>query len=90
MSAEDVKSTLEDSDPIDDGVPVFDQSREPLPFSPEDALPIDDDGNILPGNDPLDEDPNDNGDREGADPEDIEEGLGRHLDPNTAASDLLP
>ena len=63
--------------PTDDTPPVFDQAREKLPWSPKDALPMDDDGNILPGNDPMDEDPNDNGDKEGADPDDLPEGVDR-------------
>lgn len=50
--------------PEEDGGPVFDRGNEELPWSPDDALPMDDDGNILPGNDPTDEDPNDNGDLE--------------------------
>ncbi len=66
----------------DDSAPVFDVGREKLPWRPEDGLPMDDDGNILPGNDPLDEDPNDNGDEEGADPEDMPDAEGKFLDPN--------
>lgn len=76
--------------PVDDTPPIFDQGAEELPWRPDDALPMDDDGIILPGNDPLDEDPNDNGDHEGADPEDLPEGVGRRLDPNMRQSDLLP
>lgn len=76
--------------PDDDLHPVFDNGREQLPYSPDDALPVDDDGNILPGNDPADDDPNDNGDREGADPDDLPDGVGRHLDPNMRKTDLLP
>lgn len=62
------------TDPSDlppDTPPVFDEGQDDLPWPQDDTLPIDDDGNILPGNDPLDEDPNDNGDREQFDPEDI-------------------
>lgn len=76
--------------PPDDLKPVFDKGRETVPFSPGDALPMDDEGNILPGNDPADDDPNDNGDREGADPEDLPEGRGRLIDPNMGSTDLLP
>lgn len=49
--------------------PVFDRGDE-LPLPEEANLPADDEGNILPGNDPLDEDPNDNGAQEQFDPED--------------------
>lgn len=76
--------------PPDDTPVVFDASREKLPWNPEDVLPMDDDGNILPGNDPLDEDPNDNGDHEGSDPEDLPDGEGRLLDPNMSKTDLTP
>lgn len=51
--------------------PVFDRGTEPLPPGSEDPLPTDEEGNLLPGNDPLDEDPNDNGAQEQFDPEDI-------------------
>ena len=54
----------------DDLKPVFDKGFDDLPWGPDDALPIDEDGNILPGNDNLDEDPNDNGDLEQFDPTD--------------------
>lgn len=60
----------DDTLPADDGQPIFDKALEDLPWSPQDALPMDDDGNILPGNDTLDEDLNDNGDMEHNDPED--------------------
>ncbi len=60
--------------PSDDVLPVFDAAIEQFPWSEDDALPMDDDGNILPGNDPLDEDPNDNGDKEGNDPDALPEG----------------
>ncbi len=66
--------TRPDSKPSDlpaDTPPVFDEGQDDLPWPQEETLPIDDDGNILPGNDPLDEDPNDNGDREQFDPEDV-------------------
>lgn len=86
MSVDDPKPDL----PADDMQPIFDKGQEKLPWSPEDALPIDDDGNILPGNDPADDDPNDNGDQENADPEDLPGGAGRHLDPNMSKTDLLP
>ena len=76
--------------PEDDTPPIFDQGEEDAPWSEDDSLPIDDDGNILPGNDPLDEDPNDNGDREGGDPEDLPDDTGRLLDPNMRQSDILP
>lgn len=55
--------------PLDDE-PVFDRAQEDLPLSDDDPLNLDDDGNVLPGNDPLDDDPNDNGDIEQNDPED--------------------
>ncbi len=86
MSVDDPKPDL----PADDMQPIFDRGHEKLPWSPVDALPIDDDGNILPGNDPEDDDPNDNGDQENADPEDLPGGVGRHLDPNMSKTDLLP
>lgn len=56
--------------PADKELPVFDRGQEDLPWPPDAALPADDEGNILPGNDPLDEDPNDNGSEEQFDPED--------------------
>lgn len=56
--------------PAGDARPVFDRGEENLPWPPDAALPADDEGNILPGNDPLDEDPNDNGAEEQFDPED--------------------
>ena len=76
--------------PADDLPVVFDVATEQLPWSPEEALPIDDDGNMLPGNDPQDDDPNDNGDRDASDPEDLPDGAGRLLDPNMRSTDLLP
>ena len=75
---------------LDNTPPVFDQGQEKLPWSPEDALPMDDDANILPDNDPTDDDPNDNGDQEGADPEDLPDGAGGLLDPNMNKIDLVP
>ncbi|WP_103336329.1 hypothetical protein [Pseudotabrizicola formosa] len=54
-----------------DDTPVFDQATNDLPWPQNDTLPADDEGNILPGNDALDEDPNDNGQDEQFDPEDI-------------------
>lgn len=65
----DNKPDISDLPP--DTAPVFDESEDHLPWTEDETLPIDDDGNILPGNDPLDEDPNDNGDREQFDPEDV-------------------
>ena len=56
--------------PADNDAPIFDRAQEDLPWQPEDALPMDDDGNILPGNDTMDDDPNDNGDMEHNDPDD--------------------
>jgi hypothetical protein len=76
--------------PPDDTPVIFDAAREKLPWRPEDALPMDDDGKILPGNDPLDEDPNDTGDQEGFDPEDLPNEEGRLLDPNMSKTDLTP
>lgn len=60
-----------DQDSETDDSPVFDRGLEPLPEGEENALNMDDEGNVLPGNDPLDEDPNDNGAQEQFDPEDI-------------------
>ena len=50
--------------------PVFDRGEEDLPLRDDAPLNSDEEGNVLPGNDPLDEDPNDNGDQEQFDPED--------------------
>lgn len=58
------------ADPLADE-PVFDRAQEDLPLLDEEPLNLDDDGNVLPGNDPIDEDPNDNGDEEQNDPEDL-------------------
>lgn len=69
MTATDPRP-IDDTLPADDGNPVYDKGLEDLPWPPEDVLPIDDDGNILPGEDTLDDDPNDNGDREQNDPDD--------------------
>ncbi len=41
--------------------PVFDIAANDLPWSQDDVLPVDDDGNVLPGEDDIDDDPNDNG-----------------------------
>lgn len=49
--------------------PVFDRAIEDLPVTPEDSLPMDAEGNILPGADNLDEDPDDNGAEEQNDPD---------------------
>ncbi|NEX47912.1 hypothetical protein [Pseudotabrizicola algicola] len=57
--------------PQDDQEPVFDKAQDDLPWPQDETLPADDEGNILPGNDPLDEDPNDNGDQEQFDPDDM-------------------
>lgn len=54
-----------------DGVPVFDVAQEDPIFGDDDLLPMDDEGNILPGADPSDDDPNDNGDLEQNDPDDL-------------------
>lgn len=67
--ADSPKSTAPDL-PADDREPVFDKAQDDLPWPQDDTLPADDEGNILPGNDPLDEDPNDNGQDEQFDPED--------------------
>jgi len=56
--------------PSDDSPPVFDRGRDKLPSPDGASLPMDDEMNILPGNDTLDDDPNDNGDREQNDPAD--------------------
>lgn len=42
--------------------PVFDIAQDDLPWPQDEALPVDDDGNLLPGADPMDDDPNDDGD----------------------------
>jgi hypothetical protein len=47
--------------PPEDSGPVLDQPRNQRPW-PDDILPVDDDGNVLPGADEIDDDPNDNGD----------------------------
>lgn len=52
-------------------LPVFDRAQDDLPWPQDEALPADDENNILPGADPLDEDPNDNGPDEQFDPEDL-------------------
>lgn len=52
-----------------DGQPVFDRGEEDPVFGADDLLPMDDEGNILPGADPADDDPNDNGDLEQNDPD---------------------
>ena len=57
--------------PDDEAPPVFDQAREKLPWRQDDILPVDDDGNVLPGADEIDDDPNDNGDLEPVEIEDI-------------------
>ncbi len=54
-----------------DGQPVFDRAEEDPIFGDDDPLPMDDEGNILPGADPSDDDPNDNGDLERNDPDDL-------------------
>lgn len=58
--------------PKDEERAVFDKAQNDLPWPQEDTLNADDEGNVLPGNDPLDEDPNDNGDQEQFDPEDMD------------------
>lgn len=63
-------SLRDDTLPDDDGRPIFDKGFDVFPWPKKDVLPIDDDGNILPGEDTLGEDPTDNGDREPNDPED--------------------
>ena len=60
----------DDTLPADDAEPIFDKGLQDLPWPPEDVLPIDDDGNILPGEDTLDNDLNDNSDRDQDDPDD--------------------
>lgn len=52
-----------------DGQPVFDRGAQDPVFGEDDVLPMDDEGNILPGADPADDDPNDNGDLEQNDPD---------------------
>ena len=48
--------------PEDPTPPIFDVAEQDLPWSQNDVLPVDDDGNVLPGEDDIDDDPNDNGD----------------------------
>lgn len=65
--------------PPDDNPPVFDLGEDdPSPLRPDDTLNVDDENNVLPGDDPSDDDPFDNGDEEQNDPEDIlrKSGLG--------------
>ncbi|MDR7124528.1 hypothetical protein [Pseudotabrizicola sp. 4114] len=79
----DVENPTETPDqPNKEDAPVFDQATDDLPWPQDDTLPADEEGNILPGNDPLDEDPNDNGQNEQFDPEDIRRrrGLGDGAD----------
>jgi hypothetical protein len=54
--------------PDDPTPPVFDAGHDDLPWPQDDALPLDDDGNILPGADDTDDDPFDNGLDEQPDP----------------------
>lgn len=42
--------------------PIFDVGQEELPWSQDSIFSIDDDGNVLPGEDNIDDDPFDNGD----------------------------
>ncbi|PJF07999.1 hypothetical protein [Pseudorhodobacter sp. MZDSW-24AT] len=83
--AERDKTTVpsETTRPEDEQVPVFDRAQDDLPWPQEDTLNADSEGNVLPGNDPLDEDPTDNGDQEQFDPEDIarKRALGSPLKP---------
>lgn len=69
--------------PQDNEEPVFDAAQNDLPWPQDDTLNADDEGNVLPGNDPLDEDPNDNGDQEQFDPadKDRKRALGTPLKP---------
>ena len=48
--------------PDDPMPPIFDVAEQDLPWSQADVLSVDDDGNVLPGADEIDDDPNDNGD----------------------------
>lgn len=57
--------------PADEKPPVFDRSEDHLPWPQDDVLPVDDDGNVLPGADDIDDDPNDNGDLEPIDIPDV-------------------
>ena len=69
--ARDPQIPPEDTEPQPTGErPVFDRGEDEPPLQDSNPLHIDDEGNVLPGNDPLDEDPNDNGDLEQFDPED--------------------
>jgi len=70
MTQIDPRRTDDSRPAADDGEPVFDKGQDDLPWPQDDALPMDDEMNILPGNDTLDDDPNDNGDQEQNDPED--------------------
>lgn len=64
-------------------MPVFDRAIEELRWTQNDPLPADEEGNILPGNDPLDEDPNDNGNEEQVDPEDRQQRPAPEPGPNS-------
>ena len=60
-----VPSPLPPSDkdlPTDLTKPIFDVAQEELPWSQDPIFSIDDDGNVLPGEDDIDDDPFDNGD----------------------------
>lgn len=57
--------------PADEKPPVFDRAEDHLPWPQDDVLPVDDDGNVLPGADDIDDDPNDNGDLEPIDIPDV-------------------
>ena len=48
--------------PKDPTKPIFDVGQEELPWSQDSIFSIDDDGNVLPGEDDIDDDPFDNGD----------------------------
>lgn len=61
---------LEEDRPRGGDIPVFDRA-DALDLPRGEQLPVDDENNILPGNENLDEDPNDNGADEQFDPEQI-------------------
>lgn len=80
---------MQDDDTLpDDASPELDRADEELPQSQEELLPVDDDGNVMPGADEIDDDPNDNGDLE---PDEITNDPADPLDPMPdGLPDILP
>ncbi|MDB5661119.1 MAG: hypothetical protein JWS10_3734 [Cypionkella sp.] len=52
-----------------DTQPIFDDSDEDLSWPEHDTLPIDDDGNVLPGDGGAGDDPTDSGEQQQFDPD---------------------